>query len=310
MDQEFEDGIYYLTDKDAGANIHPLASQWDNGKHPVDELERVMKVRKIALNNFSEKKIRYGEAMSNLEDVLVPVYFYHRYQITASAGVLGGLYYNHALRGGSQYIQKQVPPDEQRRALKVLLSTLEPGNLIIDERILNLIPPRAPGHNQTDDLFTSYTGGTFDPLAAAENIADLCISLILNPARSARLVHYHSLNQDLPGLEEVLDDLIAATFHNQVVNLHEQEIQRVVNHVTLNRLMALVADNRSSSQTKAITSMKLDDLKTYLKTSKSTDSGQTAHYSFCLKRIELFEKNPELFKITPAVKIPNGAPIG
>ena len=124
LDKAFVKGIYYLTDKDAGANIHPLASQWDNGKHPVDELERVMKIRKIALDNFSEKKIRYGKAMSTLEDVLVPVYFYHRYQITASAGVLGGLYYNHALRGGPQYIQRNVPAEEQRRALNVLIKTL------------------------------------------------------------------------------------------------------------------------------------------------------------------------------------------
>jgi len=48
----------------------------------------------------------------------------------------------------------------------VLLTTLQPDNLIIEERILKLIPPRAPGHNQTNDLFNGYTGGLFDPLAA------------------------------------------------------------------------------------------------------------------------------------------------
>lgn len=141
LDKAFEKGIYYLTDRDAGLNIHPLAHQWDNGKHPVDELERMMKIRKIALDKFSEKKIKIGKPMSTLEDILVPIYFYHRFQIHGSAAVLGGLYYNHALRGGPQYIQKQVPAKEQRRALSVLLTTIEPENLIIDERILKLLPP-------------------------------------------------------------------------------------------------------------------------------------------------------------------------
>jgi len=310
LDRVFSKGIYYLTDKDAGANIHPFASQWDNGKHPVDELERVMKIRKIALNNFSEKKIKYGKAMSTLEDVLVPVYFYHRYQITASAGVLGGVYYNHALRGGPQYIQKDVPAKEQRRALNVLIKTLEPENLVIDERILKLIPPRAPGHNQTNDLFTSYTGGTFDPLAAAENITDLSVGLILNPARAARLVNHHALNQELPGLEEVIETLISATFKNQPNMPYEQEAQRVVNVVVLNRLLALAADTRTAPQSKAIALLKIEELDDWLKTQKPEEYAQKAHYFLCRQKIKQFEKNPDSYKITPAIKIPNGAPIG
>ncbi len=310
LDQVLKGGLLYLSDRDAGANIHPLASQWDNGAHPVTELERVMKIRKIALENFSEKKIRYGQALSTLEDVLVPVYFYHRYQITASAGVLGGLYYNHALRGGPQYVQKYVPAEEQKQALKVLLSTIDPTNLLIEERILKLIPPRAPGHSQTEDLFSSYTGGTFDPLAAAENIADLTVGLMLNPSRAARLIHYHSLDQNLPGLDEVIEELLSSTFRNNPKTHYEQEIQRVVNQVVLNRLIALIADKTSSSQSKAIANLKLQELKLWLGRSQDNDPGQKAHLSYCLSRIEQFEKNPGIFQLAPVVKIPNGAPIG
>ncbi len=310
LDSVFSKGIYYLTDKDAGANIHPYASQWDNGISPVDELERVMKIRKIALDNFSEKKIRYGEAMSTLENVLVPVYYYHRYQITASAGVLGGLYYKHVLRGGPKDIQKYVPADEQRKALKVLLSTLKPENLIIDERILKLIPPRAPGHNQTADLFSGYTGGTFDPLAAAENIADLSIGLILNPARAARLINYHALHKDLPGLGEVIEELINSTFSNEPGNAYEQEIQRMVNQVLLNHLMALIADNSASPQTKAIAFNKLQEIKSILKDMDTNNDDQEAYIEYCLNKIKIFNKNPDAFKSAPVIKIPNGAPIG
>ena len=50
-----------------------------------------MRVRAIALNNLSERKIPPGEPMACLEEVLVPVYLFCRYQIEAAASVIGGL---------------------------------------------------------------------------------------------------------------------------------------------------------------------------------------------------------------------------
>ncbi|MFC2117767.1 zinc-dependent metalloprotease [Bacteroidota bacterium] len=311
LDKEFKKGIFYLTDKDAGANIHPLAHQWVNGKHPVDELERVMKIRKIALDNFSEKKIKYGDAMSTLENVLVPVYFYHRFQIKASSAVLGGLYYNHALRGGPQYVQKYVPAEEQQRALQVLLSTIKPENLKIDERILKLIPPRAPGHDQTPDLFNGYAGGLFDPLAAAENIADMTVGYILDGARATRLIEFNARNENLPGLGEVIDKLINSTFNNTPVNKYDAEIQRTVNNVVVNKLIALAANANTSSQARAMALLKLTELPGKLyQEPDNTDENQRAHIIYCLNKIERFLLNPESFQQETSVKIPNGAPIG
>lgn len=310
LDDAFKNGIYYLTDKDSGANMHPLAHQWDNGKHPVDELERVMKIRKLALANFSEKKIKYGEAMSTLENVLVPVYFYHRYQIKGSAAVLGGLYYNHALRGGPQYIQKYVPAEEQRNALEVLLSTILPENLVIDERILKIIPPRAPGHNPGPDLFNGYTGGLFDPLAAAENIADMTVGLILNPARAARIIEFHAREKNFPGLDEVIDQLIAASFESNPENKYHAEIQRTVNNVVLNYLIKLALDERTSAQARAIAFLKLTELPHIFNQGDESDNDQKAHFYYCMHKIDLFMTNPESFKFDTPPKIPNGAPIG
>ena len=50
-----------------------------------------MAVRKVALNNFGENNIRTGQPYSDIEDVLVPTYFLHRFQIEAAAKVVGGL---------------------------------------------------------------------------------------------------------------------------------------------------------------------------------------------------------------------------
>ncbi len=310
LDDAFERGIFYLTDRDAGMNIHPLVSQWDNGIHPTDELERVMQLRKIALRRFSEKKIRQGEPFSKLEDVLVPIYFFHRYQITATAGVVGGLYYNHALRGGTQYILKEADRLEQVAALEQLLSTLETSNLVIPQPILNLLPPRTPGLNADADRFGSYTGGTFDPFAAAESVADLTIRLILDPARAARIVNQKAMNPTQLGFDEVIDHLIKKTFKSQPSSSYGQEVQRTVNVVMLNRLMAVIATTQSSPQSKAIATAKLKELNTWLSKQQTQDYSQQAHYLFCINQIKRFEKHPELFKMTSPVEIPQGAPIG
>src|SRR5438552_5051728 len=61
-----------------------------------------MKVRELALSRFSEKNIREGAPMATLEEVLVPIYLLHRYQVEAASKVLGGLSYTYALRGDGQ----------------------------------------------------------------------------------------------------------------------------------------------------------------------------------------------------------------
>jgi hypothetical protein len=60
-----------------------VAHLWDNGTNAIDELDNVMKVRAAALRRFGENNIREGAPMATIEDVLVPIYMYHRYQVEA-----------------------------------------------------------------------------------------------------------------------------------------------------------------------------------------------------------------------------------
>jgi hypothetical protein len=85
-------GLTFLSDQDARpqGSAHPYAHLWDNGKDAADELNRVMQVRALALKNFGEKNIRSGVPMALLEEVLVPIYFFHRYQAEATSKSIGG----------------------------------------------------------------------------------------------------------------------------------------------------------------------------------------------------------------------------
>ena len=61
-----------------------------------------MKVRAKALEQFGQNNIRPGMPMAMLEDVLVPVYLYHRYQVEAVVKLIGVWIIAYSVRGDGQ----------------------------------------------------------------------------------------------------------------------------------------------------------------------------------------------------------------
>jgi hypothetical protein len=175
--------------------------------------------------------------MAALEEALVPIYFFHRYQLEAASKLLGGMYYTYALRGDGQKVSELISPEEQRRALSALLQTLQPGALALPEKLLETIPPRAYGMGRSRELVNIRTGVTFDPLAAAEASANMTVGLLLHPERAARLIEYHARDRNYPGLAVVLDQLLNSTFRKETLPGYKGEIRRTVNMVVLYHLM-------------------------------------------------------------------------
>lgn len=304
----------FLTDQDARSpgSSHPATHLWDNGADAVDELTRMMQVRKAALERFSEKNIRPGAPMSMLEEVLVPLYLSHRYQVEAAAKVLGGLQYTYALRGDGQTPTQPVSPEENRKALDALLATLKPEVLVLPEKILALIPPRAFGYERTRELFPNRTGGTFDPLSAAEVAADHTVSLLLHPDRAARLVEYSTRDGKNLSLETMLDQLMTATWKSKPASGYPAEIQRTVNGVVLNHLMGLSANQEAPAQVRAIVTLKLDELTQWLEENVKTlpDAKQKAHFAYALRQLDTFEDDPKELTLPKPLTPPPGQPIG
>ena len=104
-------GITFITDADSRppGSAHPQSHLWDNGGNAVEELNRTMKIRSLALSRFGENNIAVGAPMATLDEVLVPLYFLHRYQTEAASKVLGGNEYTYALRGDGQRVTQIVP---------------------------------------------------------------------------------------------------------------------------------------------------------------------------------------------------------
>jgi len=307
-------GLLFIADEDARADggAHPQAHLWDNGKDALQELKHIVKVRELALSHVSEKTIRKGIPLSNVEEVLVPIYLFHRYQIISVSKLIGGVDYSYALRGDNQKPPRPVPAELQVHAMESLLSLLQPESLAVPDPILKLIPPRAYGHPRWRETFRGRTGVTFDALAPPESAANMILYTILHPERAARLVQFHSLDPKLPGFTEVVDKLLAATWKAPASNDYHGEIRRVVNMMTLYYLMNLGSNDKAASQVRAICYEKMDQLKDWLKMQlKGTaNQEQIAHYQFALSEIIRFQQNPKEIRLTPPLDPPPGAPIG
>ncbi len=248
--------------------------------------------------------------MSTLEEVLVPVYLFHRYQLEAAAKVLGGLNYTYAVRGDGQTVAEVVPAAEQRRALEALMGTLDPGALTLSESVLRLLPPHPPGYEATREDFHSRTQITFDSMAPVEAAADMTASMLLNPERATRLVEYHARNAKNPGLDEVIDRLLAGTWKaSPIADARLAETARSVDNVVLYRLMLLASDAGALEQAKAIAFLKLDDLRKYLLAKAAGDTATRAHDLFAATQIKRFEDDPKQIGVDKPAEAPDGSPI-
>jgi hypothetical protein len=307
-------GQVFITNEDARPNVsaHPRAHLWDNGTDAADELERILNIRSVALAQFGENAIKPGTPMAQLEETLVPLYLLHRYQTEAAIKLIGGLDYRYNLRGDGQTDPKIVAPDEQQKAIAEVMKTLEPQTLTLPESLLAILPPHPPADQRTKESFPSETGLTFDPVAAAESAADLTLTVLLNPARAARIVEYHMRQTGAPSLR-VLLETIAKTTAERPEGGHtmSSEVARAVEFRALEATLALAVNPAASSQVRAIANSHIkDEVKLLTTTPAPTDSAEAIHRAALIDRIEQFENAPEKFVPAKPIEAPPGMPIG
>jgi len=310
LNDAFSKGLYFQPSRDAGpGSPSPYAAYWINGVDPVEELDRMMKVRKIALDDFGEHRVRYGTPLARLEEPLVTTYLFHRFQLDSAASVIGGLYYHYKVRGDVQAHPSIVPADKQYAGIQAMLDTINPSALALPEPLRNIMPPRPQHFNHHKDLFPGKTGLTFDALATAETAAGLSVSVLLHPERAARMVEYHARDSSVPGLVELMDKVLEATWLTTYDDPYQQEIQRVVNNVVLYYMVELVKNKEAPAIVRSVALYKLHDLNTKLEDIEAEDELTLSQHWYLDSVLELLEENPGAVNLTPPAKPPMGAPI-
>jgi hypothetical protein len=309
-----QNGWRYISDADArpAGSAHPHAHLWDNGASPINEMDRLVEVRRAALESFGPDRLADGQPFSELEKVLVPLYLAHRYQVEAVSKMVGGLEYNYAVKGSGELVLQPVSPDLQEEALDVLLNTLSPDFLEVPTSIIQLIPPPAMGYSRDRESFASQAGGVFDPLAIAETSADHSLRFLLHPERLNRL---HLQNTLYPGhlpLRNYLEKLFTQAFFNERNTRYQEELAWMIEQQMVSHLIRAAADDRLQSQAKSVIQLELYKLADHLNVEiegADTDD-KKAHFWQLQQTIERWLDDPEEFEFPEPVRIPDGSPIG
>ena len=305
LEENTKNGLLFIADADARAasGMHPKAHLWDNGSDAVEELKNVMQVRQKAISQFSEQAIRVNSPLATLEEVLVPVYNYHRYQLEAACKLIGGMNYSYNVRGDKQVTPQVLPKATQEKALQTVLDCLSPDILTMPDKIMQMIPPRPPMY-YGGELFQKRTGMSFDPLAAAEALTDYELAFLFNPERANRLAQFKAQANTI-GWDDVLDAIIAKTWKAPLQKGLKGEVQIQTQQMVLTWILGLSQTDASNYIVKSICFDRLQSLKKYAEQMKATP-GLQAHYAYAIERIS----KPKDIALPQHKEIPPGAPIG
>lgn len=313
-------GLLYMADPDSRSpsSGNNNAHLWDNGANPTEELTRVLQVRAKALANFGINSIPFGTPLSEIEETLVPIYNFHRFQVEATAKLIGGVEYTYELKGdetssknGVQAVQS-VSADQQQKALTGVLETLDARLLTLSTDIIKLIPPKAFGYSRNRESFTSKTGITFDPITAAEASATNSLTLLLDAERLARIQQQSAMDNNINDVSDLLAQLVKKTLYQKPEQGLTLLIQQRINQQTVAHLLALWHQGNVVPEVRTEVFKTLSNLKEWLDDNEDSRQykGLSLQFSMLEKQIEYGLEHGK--KVIPAttINLPPGSPIG
>jgi hypothetical protein len=297
----------FVSDSDSRsiATAHPDGNLWDNGEDAIVELEHLLQVREIALQQFSERNIRIGRPLATIEEVLVPIYLLHRFQLKAVGKLIGGQNFDYNLRGDGQSAPKPVAAGRQREAINALIATLDPAMLQLPDELVATIPPRPPDNPKSRETFTGATGVVFDAKAPAASAVALTLKILLEPSRATRLEQTGT-----PGLVAVTDALLYASWYRKPAEGMTGAIQRQTEMQVLYAMLGLAFNASADAAARAIALDAVQGLDVWLSRQSPKESVMRAHYGFARFEIDRLRSDPSQLEQVKPVTVPPGSPIG
>ena len=307
LDETIAAGFKYVADNDSrsAATAHPDGNLWDNGADALEELQHLLRVRQIALQKFSERNIRIGRALAEIEEVLVPIYLLHRFQIEAVGKLVGGQYFSYNLRGDGQSPQRPVAAARQQQAIDALIATLDPKVLILPDDLVATISPRPPNNPKSRETFSGATGVVFDAKAPAASAVAMTLNVLLEPSRAARLQQTGT-----PGFGAVPEALINASWRSKQARGLSGAIQRQTNLQVLYALFRLAFNPAADNDVRAISLAAINTLDTWLSRQSPKSDVLNAHFRFAQFEIDRLLGDPAEIGVLIPVTVPPGSPIG
>ena len=305
IDDASKNGLGFIRDSDSRpiGSAHPFSHLWDNGDVPYKELDKLIKVRRLALNNIDLNHLNNNEPYSKIEDILVPIYLLHRYQIEATAKAIGGLKYQYFVKNNKNEKIEFVDNDLQIKSLESLINVIDPKNLTLPNDLISIITPRSFRNNRTRENFESNTGVAFDYISASSSILNHTFNLLFNYQRVNRIVQQNMLNNNLMSLDKYLDIIIDSVHNFNSSNTYQIELNKNSRSIILDYIFNLYSHPALYDNGRSILLNKIFKMKNELNSKNVFDN-------LLIKRINDFLDNPEKYIMIQNYSIPDGSPIG
>ena len=257
---------------------HPAGAIWDDGADTIAELDRMMAVRKVAIDQFGEKALKPGEALEALRRKFAPIYLLHRYQVEAAAKSVGGVDFGYGVKGDKNAAATVVPADRQRAALSALMAAITPEALDTPERLIPLLSSGQSGRPDRQsyiETFGTAGGPVYDSLVAADVGAGIVVDALTAPPRLNRLVDQHRRAPNEPGVGEVAARMLDAAFAPAAGRY--AEIARRTQTRTALQLAYAARQTATSPGAASEIEQALADLALKLKANPGSDPAERAH---------------------------------
>ena len=301
-----KNSLYFLSDSDSRpvGSANPFSHLWDNGELPYKELNKLLKVRDLALKNIDLDNLVDGEPYDRIEDILVPIYMLHRYQIEAAAKAIGGVDYLYFVKNNNNDKVKFVDSKLQRKSLESLLSVLKPKNLVLPNNLIDILSPRSFRNPRTRENFVSNTGVAFDYINTSSSLINHTLTFLLNPERINRINQQNIFGDNILTLENYLAEISKSIFDNKKLNTYEESVNKNTSSLYLDHLFMAFNNSRTNDLSKSIILASIMDTMNNLSTNPNN------YNRFLINKIDGFLSNPDQYKPIEKTKIPDGSPIG
>lgn len=298
-------GLKYITDQDArpAGGAHPTAHLWDIGQDPLQALNDILEVRAFALDNFGVNTLRSGTPYAELERILVPIYYLHRYQTEALVKLLGGVHYDYGVKGLVAASVEPVSAERQQLVLSTITQLLSPTILQLPEHVLSVLVPPAPGYPRDRESPASRTSPIFDPVTLAEASAESILKLLFDPKRLARVRQQSLTVEEQPGVEDVIQAALDGSVGASVDTGLSRDIQHRVAMLVVEHLLVMAWGRGHAPEVAAIAQEEL------LRVPRVLRQLDKAVASRLTSMIEAAAESREFKRRDTVAQMPPGSPI-
>ena len=306
LENAIEKGLYFLSDSDSRpiSSANPYSHLWDNGEKSYMELENLINIRKIALSKLDQENLEYGEPYDRLEDILVPIYMLHRYQIEATAKAIGGIEYLYFVKNDKNDKVKFVNNDFQINSVNSLLKVISPENLTIPKHLIELLSPRSFRNPRTRENFVTNTGVGFDYLNVSSSIINHVFTFMLNSERLNRVTQQNALGTNNFGLKDYLNLIGDSVFDLKKLDNYEMLIKKNTISLFLDHLFVSYINDNTDEISKSTILGFINKIR------RSFIQNNDTFNNYLVTKIDSFMSNPELYQPMEKTKVPDGSPIG